>query len=55
VKEHVKIHNFISEIDNLNIQVKSLKTQVEELEVELKKSQKIQFKKKAKTEDNQQA
>ena len=37
VKEHIKVQNFISEVKE---QVKSLKTQVTELEVKLKISQK---------------
>ena len=36
VKEHVKIHNSISEIEDFRNQPKSLKTQVEKLEVNLK-------------------
>ena len=47
VKEHVKIHKFISEVKDLKDQVKSLKTQVEGLEVKLKNSQKNEFKMKA--------
>ena len=39
VKEHIKIHNSISEVEDLRNHVKSLKTQVEELEQKLKISQ----------------
>ena len=37
-KEHIKIHDPISEVQELRNQVKSLKTQVEELELKLKVS-----------------
>jgi KRAB domain-containing zinc finger protein len=39
VKEHIKIHNSISEVEDLRKQLKSLKTQVEELQMKLKNSQ----------------
>ena len=39
VKEHIKVHESISEVKDLRSQVKSLKTQVEELEAKLKSSQ----------------
>ena len=39
VKEHIKIHNPISEVEDLRNQVKSLKSQVEELDLKLKNSQ----------------
>ena len=39
VKEHIKVHESISEVKGLRSQVKSLKTQVEELEAKLKSSQ----------------
>ena len=39
VKEHIKVHEYISEVKDLRNQVKSLKTQVEELEAKLKSSQ----------------
>ena len=59
VKEHIKVHESISEVKDLRNQVKSLKTQVEELEAKLKSSQsklafetrrKETFKKKSKME-----
>ena len=39
VKEHIKIHNSISEVEDLRKQLKYLKTQVEELQMKLKSSQ----------------
>ena len=39
VKEHIKIHNSISEVEDLKNQVKSLKIQVEELRLKLDSSQ----------------
>ena len=39
VKEHIKIHNSISEVEDLRNQLKSLKTQVKEVEQKLKTSQ----------------
>ena len=39
VKEHIRIHNSITEVEDLKNHVKSLKTQVKELEVKLKTSQ----------------
>ena len=39
VKEHIKIHNSISEVKDLKDQVKSLKIQVEELRMKLESSQ----------------
>ena len=63
VKEHIKIHTSISEVEDLRKQLKSLKTQVEELEAKLKISQshlafqtgkKNKLKKKAKLESEQE-
>ena len=53
VKEHIKIHNSILELEDLKSQVKTLETQVEELKVQLKNSQKNEFKKKAKMKSKQ--
>ena len=39
VKEHIKIHNSISEVEDLKNQVKSLKIQVEELKLKLERCQ----------------
>ena len=39
VKEHIKIHNSISEVEDLRKKLKYLKTQVEELQMKLKSSQ----------------
>ena len=63
VKEHIKVHNSISEVEDLKEEVKSLKTQVGELEVKLKNSQsklasqngqENEFKKKSKLEDKKE-
>jgi KRAB domain-containing zinc finger protein len=54
VKEHIKIHNSLLEVEDLKNQVISLQTQVEELEVKLNISQKKEFKKKGKVEDKQE-
>ena len=39
VKEHIKIHNSISEVEDLKTQVKSLKIQVEEFRMKLERCQ----------------
>jgi hypothetical protein len=63
VKEHIKVHNSISEVEDLKKELKSLKTQVGELEVKLKNSQsklasqngqENEFKKKSKLEDKKE-
>ena len=53
VEEHIKLHNSILEAGNLRDQVKSLKTQVGELEMKLKNYQKNELKTKAKMEVGQ--
>ena len=56
VKEHIKIHVSISEVEDLRNQLKSLKTQVEELEVKLKDSQsKLAFQTKQKEKSKRKA
>ena len=54
VKEHIKIHNSILELEDLKSQVKTLETQVEELKVQLKSSQKNEYKRKAKVENKRE-
>ena len=66
IKEHIKIHNSVLEVENLEKQVKPLKIQVEELEVKLNNSrnsqsnvasktrQKMNIKKKSEMEINRE-